>query len=281
MIKLKSLIKESRNQPIDQSQFYQSITGEFKVAMENSSKNPLYRADGNLNESYYIIEPSKYRRTSMSSTFDGPVGTNNFHTALIDILPSWENWPKRSKSLIFSNDRNDVTKYGRNIFVVLPKNDAKIAVCPKNDFWSSFPNIKKDLYLYDIQQMNSQFTNTFDVLLDKKHNWLSISPEEIQHIFNEISNVDYETLVKTLASVNKSLWSKNAYAAMEIAALFKHYNNNWISLFDNVLNPETNGFEMKSLKEVYNSTESDREMFTEADCIMVEEDQFVEDINDD
>ena len=65
--------------------------------------------------------------------------TENYITLLIDyILPSWKNYPKRSKSLVCSSSKSISWGYGNKAYVVFPYNNAKIGVCSEVDLWESF-----------------------------------------------------------------------------------------------------------------------------------------------
>jgi hypothetical protein len=66
--------------------------------------------------------------------------TKNYYTLMFDNLPSWRDYPKRSRSLICSSNKRVAGNYG-DIYVILPFNGAKIAVCPANDIWDSINSL--------------------------------------------------------------------------------------------------------------------------------------------
>ncbi len=99
----------------------------------NPNLTPIYRGVEDLNDyECYIIEPAKFNRESRN--------TLNHYTLLMDNLPSWKNYPKRSKSIICTTDYNGTTNYGRR-FRVIPETSSMIGICSKGDLWFSFPKI--------------------------------------------------------------------------------------------------------------------------------------------
>jgi len=64
--------------------------------------------------------------------------SSNYYTLFLDNHPHFKHLPKRSKSLICSTNINGA--YGGSVYapyVVIPEDDAKIALCPTSDIWTS------------------------------------------------------------------------------------------------------------------------------------------------
>lgn len=83
-----------------------------------------YRGASYNNKSIFI-NPQKIKRVSK--------GTSNLYYVLMDNLPAYRDYPKRSKSIIFSNHKRDAEDYvddlsGGKVYKVFPNNRAKIAV---------------------------------------------------------------------------------------------------------------------------------------------------------
>lgn len=77
----------------------------------------------------------------------------NLYTRLFSgILPSWQDYPPRNKSFIctsstekavwFASPLVTIETWENNVYAVLPKNGADIAICPVSDIWSAFPYVK-------------------------------------------------------------------------------------------------------------------------------------------
>lgn len=134
MIKLKSLIEERRSVKVNVEQAIPLLMGEHNVAWELLKKgHPMIRG---INESVghlIYVKPSEIERRSRWAS-------SNCYTAIFPVLPSWINYPKRSRSIVFTSSKYKAYEYGSNYAVIL-KNDAKIGACPKEDFWYSFSQI--------------------------------------------------------------------------------------------------------------------------------------------
>ena len=64
--------------------------------------------------------------------------TKNYYTTMIDNLPAWKNWPKRSKSLICANDAAEYNAEGYgDLYAIFPVNGARVAICPDLDIWGT------------------------------------------------------------------------------------------------------------------------------------------------
>src|SRR5271168_3608736 len=83
----------------------------------------------NLGHNFLLTDPSQKERKSAN--------TSNQYTLLMDNLPAWKEYPKRSRSLVCSTSSDRAASYG-NVYLVLPFNGARIGICPEYDIWDSF-----------------------------------------------------------------------------------------------------------------------------------------------
>ena len=85
--------------------------------------------------------------------------TSNVYTKLLsDLFPSWQKFPKRSESIVatFSIEKaDDYVDINGMLYIVLPKNGARIGICPKKDIWNSFDNFPSSIS--NLSQFNSAF----------------------------------------------------------------------------------------------------------------------------
>lgn len=93
-------------------------------------KTYIYRGIRSVGGPYLYTDPTKGPPRVSANTL-------NFYTLWIDNDPTWKDFPKRSRSLICSNDFQGASGYGR-VFLVFPYDNAKIGVCPSHDMWWSF-----------------------------------------------------------------------------------------------------------------------------------------------
>ena len=89
-----------------------------------------YRGAG-YTENELFLNPQKLARTSKD--------INNLYYVLMDTLPSYKNYPSRSKSIIFTNRESEALKYDDRIFQVFPSNYAKLAVAELKDGFIDTP----------------------------------------------------------------------------------------------------------------------------------------------
>jgi hypothetical protein len=221
--------------------------------------NRIYRGYNSyhLDSPFLFIQPSLHYRPSKN--------TNNFYTALIDVLPSWKDWPKRSQSIVCTNSYSTAQSYG-NPYVVLPKNQAKIAICPKNDFWVSFKNIPS------MNSFNHVYTRTFSTgvagfqsSFDSSH----ITPEDVKRLLIIIDKMPRDAFLKRLVSEfeYEGFYRLRDYTRENLT----DGNDKWTIFFDKLLDPVFNEFKLKTI-ENYNLSHSSRqrEIWTDADSVGVD-----------
>jgi hypothetical protein len=102
---------------------------------------------------YAKVNPAKHTRKSSN--------LENYYTLLIDNDPAWSAFPKRSKSIICATSADVAAEYG-TVYVVYPRNNAKIAVCPSSDIWNAFTfNSELDLpsFIRSLRQISKLINN--------------------------------------------------------------------------------------------------------------------------
>lgn len=95
-----------------------------------------FRASKNYNSSQLFINPKKIQRTSKDA--------NNAYYVLMDNLPSWQGFPSRSKSIIFTNQRSIASEYPGKIYQVYPSNNSKVAYARYKSDFIYMPKLKQD-----------------------------------------------------------------------------------------------------------------------------------------
>lgn len=96
---------------------------------------------------------------SSTNTVRKSTGTNNFHTIimdhLIDTVPEYKEFPKRSESIIATNSKNVAVDYGSRVYYVYPEKGVKIAYSEKSDIWLSKLRVGK--YETNIVELSDTF----------------------------------------------------------------------------------------------------------------------------
>lgn len=133
--------KEKRSVGIKKEEAIKFFTEKCKKYSKDKANPALYRGI-NGNGPYNIVDPTKHERTSAY--------TSNHTTLLMDNLPSWKNYPKRSRSVICTLAGGVAGGYGRK-FRVIPSDGCKFGVCPRSDVWYSFSDFLKGA---DVSEFN-------------------------------------------------------------------------------------------------------------------------------
>ncbi len=109
----------------------------------NSGKRPdIYRGVSGSSDDYGVIDPS-------SSNERRSAHTANYGTFLMDNLPAWKGYPKRSQSIICSTTKKGAQSYG-TVYYVFPTDKCDIGIVGEVDVWDGFQKTLK----VDIPQFN-------------------------------------------------------------------------------------------------------------------------------
>lgn len=241
-MRLNTYINEGRSRPIDSVE-KTKLLGKCSDAIYN--KYPIFRGFDGRDEAY-VVNPSDFTRKSAN--------TENYYTVLIDNLPDWKDYPKRSKSIICTTDSYKARRYG-NVYKVYPVDGSKIGVCPSDDIWPSFqPDIS---WLY-------QFNNDLDrmsVLLNQK--------------IHSNSNVIFSDLIKFFDDIQKKKGIILDDLECEFEEpIFQRYiksRNTFKELVEDALNPTKHGFDLYTPKTF--DVSGDHEVWTDGMCVLVRQDR--------
>lgn len=206
--------------------------------------------------SYNIINPTEITRIS-------PYASKNYYNLLFSNLPSWNDFPKRNKSLIcadYTGINNRVMGFG-HCFIVFPF-DGLFGVCSDDDIWSSFSkSISKN---YTIEQyfeyleediedvFNSKsLTNSIPKEFDKDWNVFVECLSKYDEMREKISTITFIQLIQTHIDTEKWL----------------NKEQSTIDLLNEVFNPKTNDF--ITLQYTGQTLPRNREMWTESNSLFV------------
>lgn len=179
----------------------------------------------------------------------------NTYTLLFDNLPSWKDFPKRSKSLICSLMK---AKFPTGIeYKVYPYKGSVWGVCPNYDIWWSFPKIKKEIPHI-----------TLDILIYNLNLlYGDVNKDEI------LDDENYEILVEQLNSIKPKLESyENPYAGLQntIDFLLKNEGTT-VEILEKLLDPIENGFKVVKYEDLHKlilNELTDLEIWTESECVL-------------
>jgi len=270
MLKLSNILTETtrRSQKIRKPIFMNALVrGQFSSAYNKMLEGRrIYRGiTGSAEWPYWIVKPGSAERKSRN--------TSNFYTGLIDNLPSWKNYPKRSRSIICSTGRGGAASFG-NVLDVFPKNGAKIGICSAEDFWLSFPATHTRLDLQDMSYFNAYFISIFYQASHKLSHLASELTDKTYPAFIKLANelINKEKYIETI-NIQRSV-DRLPYGVssdMLVKDVRFNFNNDWEKYFDELLNPEINGFVITTIEDYQIPTDSasDIEIWTDAPSLMI------------
>lgn len=153
--------------------------------------------------------------------------TSNYYTNLLSQLPSWKDWPDRSKSIICSTSRFISGGYG-NRYLVFPYDSATIGFCNDEDLWYSFGYL-----FYNLQKAD------FDVTSMSRFN------DYLMVILDRFSDSDLETsslLEQDLLEVTEKILQSDIPLTKIKNYIKMNGNRNLFDIFNDHLDPEKNDF---------------------------------------
>lgn len=193
----------------------------------------IYRG-ATFNGPFILKKPSQGSRVSAN--------TSNHYTLLIDNLPCWKGYPKRSKSLVCSFDYYVAESYGSTTYNVFPYNGSTIGICPHGDLWTSFESIG----ISYLDQFNNHLRDLG--LVDTSWNALVKSSKRLD---KNKKNLEVEHTEKILKDYVDSMYT------------FIDYMNIYF-------NPNKNGFKKVKTDSIMSVNFHGSEMWTDGDCLLIE-----------
>jgi hypothetical protein len=180
----------------------------------------IYRGVKSHSMNFALVDPTKGSPRISANT-------DNYYTLLIDNLPAWRAYPKRSKSIICSTSLSIADSYG-TVYRVYPFNNAIIGVCTDIDIWDSFTRSRIST-LSGFNDIIHTCIARLDFVRDKQLDWTKLRS-------------DFNYLVKVLKQVDSTI-TEHPHVRINKVSWF----NEDMSFYDNivrVLDPNVNGFKV-------------------------------------
>lgn len=234
--------------------------------------NQIFRGvKDSKDKKYSIINPSKYNRTSLMKK-------DNIYNVVIDNIPSWSDYPNRHQSIFghLYNPSNPNPDNTHNLYgyvnYVIPKDNAKIAICPKSDV--RYMDVG-NTFIENISIMGTP--DIFSVINKIFYNGgLSISKwKYILKIMNEVTLKEIQNIGDS-HSIGRIIEDDNHRVIIEkLNNVMKKegYSSLW-DLFNVGFSPENQDMELVNYtKENINNlkikTSEEREIWTDGECLIV------------
>jgi hypothetical protein len=114
-----------------------------------ASPKYLQRIKASYDGDYSYINPKlSHRNPLMKDEGAGGVFSSH-HTLLMDNLPSWKGFPKRTQSIIGSTNFGFDPSFGDYYYCIIPYDGANFAIAPDCDLWNSSCKIANNEYKFD------------------------------------------------------------------------------------------------------------------------------------
>ena len=166
-MKFKHYLNEGRSVSIDK----EAAIGYIKTNCKKNynffmkKKDWIFRGVDSISSEYIIIDTNKGRPRVSANT-------QNYFTLLMDNLPSWKKYPKRSHSIICATDQENAKSYG-TLYVVIPYDNTNIGIAPDGDIWWSF----KETHILDFNDTISKMFRKYKL---PARNWKELKSSLIE-----------------------------------------------------------------------------------------------------
>lgn len=208
--------KNKNQQPLDNvPDFLTKNKEKIKKIVENGPV--IYRGMKPQENGYVVFNTGDIKRKSRNG--------RNYYTLMIDNLPEWSAYPKRSQSLICGSSLDVVEYYAESsgeTYVVVPLENQNFGVCPEGDIWASFKEING---------------NPIDMI----NNMISAAANDVGITIDE---TDFEKMKEdfiTVSSYRDSPAVNELYSELSIPS-----DQTLFDWYVNYINPENNGFEVST-----------------------------------
>jgi len=209
-----------------------------------------------------FVEPAKFNRESAH--------TANFYTLMMDNLPEWSEYPRRSKSIVCSTSIGTAKDFG-TLYQIFPFDGADLGVAPVNDIWNSF--------YFDLGDVNAHLEG---IAKYTKKGPDKIPEDSFQKFKNTLLKVDE---VAKEINFYKKVFEDPEFRNKKFLKFIKTYLksdvDNLLEFLRFILHPEKGirgpyRFKVKKYKEgfeVRGHSYPGREIWTESPCLVIRRDQ--------
>jgi hypothetical protein len=257
--------------------FKKLITTEYSEAYENAiSGNFIYRGDYDMERRNIRIVTPGIRESQ---------NTVNIYTRLFsDILPSWENYPKRNRSFICTSSFYKAGDYSDYPRIVLPKNGTMLGVCSYRDFWVSFKRASESLGFSCLDDFNESFIDMSNDLNNIIHNnnlnieennidsdmriFSKYTTNDLLKEFNKLDNVIKYIIKSKMDIINDPNISSMTEKIVNI--MIRNNFNSILDVFDVLFNPIKNDIKLVPVSKFNKFEYHDNEVWTDSTCIFIE-----------
>jgi len=228
----------------------QEVLQKYAPWYDINCKTKLYRGVKSRNkervEPLLILDPTIHNRIS--------IDTDNYYNLIMDNLPKWEEYPKRSKSIIGSLNKSTASDYGTLYRIIPLLENTKVAIAPRHDIWFSFQNAFKTI--------PPIYTRCIHCGGSGKHNMGGACKP---------CNGSGDKTITNLKQFNDKLkrdfnLTRDGYSWSE----FKNITKNAMPVINDIFDPIKNGFRLINYNNDTNIFK-DAEIWTEGKCLLIKD----------
>ena len=259
---------ESRTAELSEEEFFKIL----KEKCRDWISDPVYlqRTKNRLDGEFTYINPKIHFREPFIDKDSGV--SSKHHTLLMDNLPSWEGFCKRSESIIFISKPLLTSSFGRYYYFVIPYDNANFSMAPGMDLWASGADIFID---DDSDDVPSDFFNyKFDSIFSESMMDYSISDKSYDDMLFDLNKLfnDYKQ--------SKKVIRHKFFTILFDRMLIDNYSDVSDALNDYFSPKKFHSMDRKEFKNMdYNDMKNDlgglsindsaREIWTDSECLLV------------
>ena len=259
---------ESRTAELSEEEFFKIL----KEKCRDWISDPVYlqRTKNRLDGEFTYINPKIHFREPFIDKDSGV--SSKHHTLLMDNLPSWEGFCKRSESIIFISKPLLTSSFGRYYYFVIPYDNANFSLAPGMDLWAS----GADIFINeDSDDVPSDFFNyKFDSVFSESMMDYSISDKSYDDMLFDLNKLfnDYKQ--------SKKVIRHKFFTILFDRMLIDNYSDVSDALNDYFSPKKFHSMDRKEFKNMdYNDMKNDlgglsindsaREIWTDSECLLV------------
>lgn len=257
---------ESRTAELSEEEFFKIL----KEKCRDWISDPVYlqRTKNRLDGEFTYINPKIHFREPFIDKDSGV--SSKHHTLLMDNLPSWDGFCKRSESIIFLSKPLLTSSFGAYYYFVIPYDNANFSMAPGMDLWAS----GADIYINEDSDDVYFFSYKFDSVFSESMMDYSISDKSYDDMLLDLNKLfnDYKQ--------SKKVIRHKFFAILFDRMLIDNYSDVSDALNDYFSPKKFHSMDRKEFKNMdYNDMKNDlgglsindraREIWTDSECLLV------------
>jgi len=208
---------ESRTSELTESEFRKILHEKCKDFVK--SPKLLQRSKTSEDPEFSYINPKSFDRAPLkkSDRFTDGVESRH-HTLLMDNLPSWKDFPKRSQSVIGLTSEDPRVIFGFHRYLIIPFDGARFGVAPSSDLWGC----KVDITNY--RPLTTDPTFSFNDFFSEMMIMNKVSDNSYAEMMSDLQELYKEFKSLMLYPPVKNQSSKSTDWIIHLIPLFKKFD---------------------------------------------------------